>query len=69
MSTTNDPFDYDHDLATPPEQRQITLVADRVEHDTRPDEIVLSPLETEPGVFTTWITADADDMLTLENCR
>ncbi|WP_276257174.1 DUF7511 domain-containing protein [Halomontanus rarus] len=71
MSTTDeDGFEFDQPLNSPhANQRQDTLEHTRVTHDDRPDELAVTPIETESGVLTTWITIDAADACNLEVWR
>lgn len=40
-----------------------------VEHDRRPDEYGVTPIDTESGILTAWIAIEADDMIDLEEAR
>ncbi|ELY73233.1 DUF7511 domain-containing protein [Natrinema pallidum] len=70
--TESDPFDYvdRSDLETPhATQPRPTLEAVRVEHDDRPDELGVTPVDMAPGVLTEWITIDEADVCDLAEWR
>ncbi|QCC57266.1 DUF7511 domain-containing protein [Natrinema thermotolerans] len=68
----SDPFDYvdRSDLETPhANQPADALEYVRVEHDDRPDELGVTPVDMDPGVMTEWITIDAADACDLDDWR
>ncbi len=61
----------DHtDLESPDaNQPEILLEHTYVEHDDRPDELGVTPIDMEPGIMTQWITIDAEDACDLDEWR
>ncbi|PCR88657.1 DUF7511 domain-containing protein [Natrinema ejinorense] len=71
-SNESDPFEYPGCDDLEPQQPALpdyTLEHALVEHDHHPDEYAVTPIDTEPGVLTTWLTIDVADACDLTGWR
>ncbi|APX98726.1 hypothetical protein [Natronorubrum daqingense] len=67
MSTTGDPFDYDHDLETLEEP---TIEHTHIKRDDWPDELALFDPSANQGELRNWIVAEGtESFVSLESMR